>query len=85
MQTPNFEDEFGIFCGYFQGSLSVLKRMVLWWGWTCGSGYGDVKERERERERCVQMREKMIFLLSVILEINRVNIEVEAIYIYITT
>lgn len=29
------------------------------------------------------MREKMIFLLSVILEINRVNIEVEAIYIYI--
>lgn len=30
------------------------------------------------------MREKMIFLLSIILEINRVNIEVEAIYIYIS-
>lgn len=30
------------------------------------------------------MREKMIFLLSVILEINRVNIKVEAIYIYIS-
>lgn len=55
MQTPNFEDEFGIFCGYFQGSLSVLKRMVWWWGWTCGSGYGDVEERER-----------MIFLFSFI-------------------